>query len=97
MGIAVHYLAFPRAGPGSPSFRKIATAWCAADRGAALTRLKNGEDVPDNVCPGNPVAAQYALGERLGVTGTPALVLEDGTLIPGYQPAAELARLLGVN
>ena len=97
MGIAVHYLAFPRAGLGSPSFRKIATAWCAPDRGAALTRLKNGEDVPDNVCPGNPVAAQYALGERLGVTGTPALVLEDGTLIPGYQPAAELARLLGVN
>ena len=25
------------------------------------------------------------------------LVLEDGTLIPGYQPAAELARLLGVK
>lgn len=97
MGIAVHYLAFPRAGLGSPSFRKIATAWCSADRGAALTRLKNGGDVPDNVCANNPVGAQYALGEQLGVTGTPALVLEDGTLIPGYQPAAELARLLGVQ
>lgn len=97
MGIAVHYLAFPRAGVGSPAYRKIATAWCATDRGATLTRLKNGENVPDNVCANNPVAAQYALGEQLGVTGTPALVLEDGTLIPGYQPAAELARLLGVN
>lgn len=97
MGIAVHYLAFPRAGLGSESFRKIATAWCSSDRGAALTRLKNGEKVPDNVCPQNPVAAQYALGEQLGVTGTPALVLENGALIPGYQPAAELARLLGVN
>jgi thiol:disulfide interchange protein DsbC len=97
MGIAVHYLAFPRAGLGSPSFRKIATAWCSADRGDTLTRMKNGENVPDNVCDGNPVAAQYALGEQLGVTGTPALVLQDGTLIPGYQPAEELARLLGVN
>lgn len=97
MGIAVHYLAFPRAGLGSPSFRKIATAWCSADRGAALTSLKNGTDLPDNVCAGNPVAAQYALGEQLGVTGTPALVLEDGTLIPGYQPADELARVMGVK
>ena len=97
MGIAVHYLAFPRAGLGSSSFRKIATAWCSPDRGAMLTRMKNGEDVPENVCDGNPVAAQYALGEQLGVTGTPALVLEDGTLIPGYQPADELARLLGVK
>ncbi len=97
MGIAVHYLAFPRAGLGSASFRKIATAWCSADRGATLTRMKNGENIPDNVCDGNPVAAQYALGEQLGVTGTPALMLEDGTLIPGYQPAAELARLLGVK
>jgi thiol:disulfide interchange protein DsbC len=59
--------------------------------------MKNGENIPDNVCDGNPVAAQYALGEQLGVTGTPALVLQDGTLIPGYQPAEELARLLGVN
>ncbi len=97
MGIAVHYLGFPRAGLGSSSFRKIATAWCSADRGGTLTRLKNGENVPDNVCPDNPIAAEYALGEQLGVTGTPALVLEDGTLIPGYQPAAELARLLGVK
>jgi thiol:disulfide interchange protein DsbC len=32
MGIAVQYLAFPRAGLDSPSFRKIATAWCSAGR-----------------------------------------------------------------
>lgn len=97
MGIAVHYLAFPRAGLGSPSFRKIATAWCSADRGAALTSMKNGTDIPDNVCADNPIAAQYALGEQLGVTGTPALILENGTLIPGYQPAEELANIMGVK
>ena len=97
MGISVQYLAFPRAGVGSPSFRKLATAWCAKDRGAALTELKNGGNLPDNVCAANPIAQQYAIGEQVGVTGTPALVLEDGTLIPGYQPAEELARLLGVK
>ena len=97
LGIAVHYLAFPRAGLGSPSFRKIASAWCATDRGAALTSLKNGEEIPENVCADNPVAAQMLLGEQVGVNGTPALVLEDGTLVPGYRPAKELAKLLGIE
>lgn len=97
LGIAVHYLAFPRAGLGSPSFRKIASAWCAKDPGAALTSLKNGEDIPENVCADNPVAAQMLLGEKVGVNGTPALVLEDGTLVPGYRPAKELAKLLGIE
>jgi len=97
LGIAVHYLAFPRAGLGSESFRKIASAWCAKDRGAALTSLKNGEDIPENVCADNPVAAQMLLGEKVGVNGTPALVLEDGTLVPGYRPAKELAKLLGIE
>ena len=97
LGIAVHYLAFPRQGLSSPSYRKIATAWCATDRQQTLTRLKNGEKVPDNVCTPNPVAAQMLLGERVGVSGTPALVLEDGTLISGYRPAKELAHLVGIN
>jgi thiol:disulfide interchange protein DsbC len=96
-GIAVRYLAFPRAGLGSESFRKLATAWCAKDRQDTLTRLKNGESIPENVCPGNPVAAQLALGEQVGVQGTPALVLADGTLIPGYRPAEQLARELGIE
>ncbi|MBK8993404.1 MAG: thioredoxin fold domain-containing protein [Gammaproteobacteria bacterium] len=97
LGIAVHYLAFPRAGLGSPSFRKIASAWCAKDPGAALTSLKNGEEIPENVCADNPVAAQILLGEKVGVNGTPALVLEDGTLVPGYRPAKDLAKLLGIE
>lgn len=97
LGIAVHYLAYPRAGLGSPSYRKIASAWCADDRQTALTTLKNGGKIPENVCAGNPVAEQMLLGEKVGVTGTPALVLEDGTLVPGYRPAKELARMLGLQ
>ena len=96
-GIEVHYLAYPRAGLGSPSYRKIATAWCADNRQETLTRLKNGESIADNVCEPNPVAAHLAMGGRMGVTGTPALILEDGTLVPGYKPAADLAALLGIN
>lgn len=94
-GIEVRYLAFPRAGIGSPSYDKIVSAWCSADKQTSLTRLKNREEIPAKTC-NNPVAKQYDLGVRMGVRGTPAIILENGTMIPGYKPAAELANLLGI-
>ena len=97
LGIEVRYLAFPRAGIGSDSYKKIASAWCAKDRNEAMTRLKLRQPVATNVCPGNPVADQYQLGQEMGVTGTPALITEDGRLMPGYMPALQLAKALGVT
>lgn len=96
MGIKVRYLAFPRAGIGSESYRKAVTAWCSDNRQETLTRLKNGEDVPEKLCDNNPVAAQFDLGQELGVSGTPASILSDGTLVPGFRSAADIASILGV-
>jgi len=96
-GVEVRYLAYPRAGINSMSYAKIASAWCAKDPNQALTKLKTGEDIPIAVCEGNPVADHFRLGNDMGVQGTPALVLMDGTLIPGYQPADALVEMLGLN
>ncbi|MEW5249711.1 DsbC family protein [Microbulbifer sp. 2201CG32-9] len=97
LGIEVRYLAFPRAGLDSLGYRKLATAWCAKDPNGTLTALKNRENVPLEVCDDNPVAAQYKLGgEAIKVRGTPTIVLEDGTLIPGYQPPELLSKGLGI-
>jgi thiol:disulfide interchange protein DsbC len=95
LGIEIRYLAYPRAGIGSPSAAKLITAWCSENRQDALTRLKRLEDVPARTCD-SPVEEDYALGQALGVNGTPALLLEDGRLVPGYIPPAELAGLLGL-
>lgn len=95
MGIEVRYLAYPRAGVGSASYRKIVSAWCADDPKAALTRLKARQPVPNATCP-NPVADQLELGRAVGVSGTPAIVLEDGTILPGYMPAEQLAEAVGI-
>ena len=97
MGIEVRYLAYPRAGIPSISYNKIATAWCAEDQQDILTKVKNGQNVPFEVCEDNPVADHYALGDSVGVTGTPAIVLMDGTLIPGYQPAENFAEFFGLT
>lgn len=97
MGIEVRYLAYPRAGVGSPTYQKLVTAWCSKDRQGTLTKYKNRENVPISTCAKNPVSAEYELGERIGVNGTPALVTASGELIPGYMPAHDLALKLGVN
>ena len=96
-GVEVRYLAFPRSGIESEGAEKLATAWCADDQQTALTELKAGVELPVNMCEDNPIAAQYELGKEMGVSGTPAIVMSSGELIPGYRPAAALVALLGLD
>lgn len=92
-GIAVRYLAFPRAGLGSPSYETTVSVWCADDRQQALTDAKSGKRIKAANCK-NPVAEQFSLGNQLGVRGTPAIFLENGQEIGGYVPAAKLVEYL---
>lgn len=91
-GIEVRYLAFPRQGLGSEGDQQLQAAWCATDRRAALNKLIEGKSVDAAKC-ANPVSKQFALGQSIGVSGTPAIVLQDGQVIPGYQPAAQVAKV----
>ena len=93
LGIAVRYVAFPRAGIPSPSYDKTVSVWCSDDPHQAIGDAKFGRAVPDRTCD-NPVSAHYAAGQRIGVRGTPAIVLESGTLIGGFVPPDELVSYL---
>ncbi len=88
-GIRVRYVAFPRAGVGSPAYQTMVSVWCAADQRVAMTRAKSGQPVEAKSCP-NPVAEQYEMGQLVGVRGTPTIVLENGDVVPGYLPASRL-------
>ncbi|USA43633.1 DsbC family protein [Spongiibacter taiwanensis] len=93
MGIEVRYLAYPRAGLGTPTYKKMESAWCADDRLAAMDALKDRRPIPEKSCD-NPIAEEYKLGGEVGVTGTPAIVTTSGQLIPGYMPADRLAKVV---
>ncbi|MDZ7924401.1 MAG: DsbC family protein [Marinagarivorans sp.] len=97
MGIEIAYLGYPRAGIGSDSYKKVASAWCSDDKRTALTKLKNREEIPVNVCAGNPIDAQYNLGQEIGLSGTPALILESGELIAGFLEPDALAGRIGLK
>jgi thiol:disulfide interchange protein DsbC len=92
LGVEVRYLAFPRQGMDSEAAKELSNVWCAKDQKAAMDLAKTRQTVPDAQCD-SPVAKQYALGQAVGVTGTPAIVLANGKIIPGYQPAAQLAKI----
>ena len=92
-GVAVRYLAFPRAGIDAESFKDMESVWCAADRNAAITLAKQGNQVTPAQCD-NPVKRQYELGQSLGVRGTPAIYLENGQELPGYVPPDTLLQAL---
>ena len=89
LGIAIRYTAFPRAGVGSATYDKMVSVWCADDQRGAMTDTKAGVAVKPARCD-NPVERHYEAGKAVGVTGTPAIVLKSGTLIPGYVPPEEL-------
>lgn len=92
-GIRVRYLAYPRAGVGSGSYRDAVSVWCADDPKAAMTRAKRGEKIPARECE-NPVSEHFQLGQDFGIRGTPTMVLDDGELIPGYVPPERLGSTL---
>lgn len=96
LGITVRYLAYPRQGINSSTARTMVSIWCADDRNIAMDNSKNGKGVTPKTCK-NTVKEQYELGQFFGVTGTPAIVLEDGTLKPGYLPAKQLLEVIEYN
>jgi thiol:disulfide interchange protein DsbC len=92
LGVEVRYVAFPRQGLNSPAAKELVSVWCAKDQQDAMNRAKTRQSVADASCD-NPVAKQYQLGQMIGVNGTPAIVLANGKMIPGYQPAPQLAKI----
>ena len=93
-GITVNYVAFPRSGLESESYNKIVSAWCSSDPKGTLTALKEGRDPALKLCQDHPVENHYLLGQRIGITGTPAIISSSGDLLPGYLPPMELLKKL---
>lgn len=92
-GVKVRYLAFPRAGIGSDTYNRMVSVWCADNKQQAITDAKNRREVKSKTC-NHPIDKLYNLGQDIGVTGTPAIVLPNGKLLAGYVPYYQLIHYL---
>ena len=93
-GIEIRYMLYPRNGPASRSWSTSEDVWCASDRSVALTAAKLDRDFKTNKCDASTISKHYMLGQNVGLSGTPAIVFDDGTMISGYLPPASLASRL---
>jgi thiol:disulfide interchange protein DsbC len=79
------------------SAEKVQAIWCSNDKVKTWDDLMlNGVQPAAGKCE-VPSAKVMALGKRLRVNGTPALVFANGVINPGYMPAAELEKALDSN
>ena len=85
-GIEVRYLLFPRGGPASSSWNVAEDVWCSADRANALTMAKLDREFESAKCDASMVQDHYVMGQDVGLSGTPAIIFEDGELVAGYLP-----------
>lgn len=89
-GVEVYVFLFPLR-----SKEKSVAVWCSKDRNAALESAINGGDVGSNSCE-NPMDKNIELGRKLGVRGTPMIILDNGKTIPGYAAAQKIREELGL-
>ncbi|AHG19317.1 protein-disulfide isomerase [Chania multitudinisentens RB-25] len=96
LGITVRYLAFPRQGLNSQAEKDMQSIWCSADKAKAFDAAIKGDAVSPATCK-TDISKHYALGLLFGIQGTPAIIMQDGRMIPGYQGPKEMAAMLDAH
>jgi thiol:disulfide interchange protein DsbC len=85
--VEVRYVFMPL--KGASDMKKTISVWCSDDQQLALDIAKSGGDVEEKTCK-NPIKDHLKLARELGVRGTPAIIMEDGQMLPGYVPVDKL-------
>lgn len=90
-GISVRYFFLPF--KGKKSLEKSVSVWCSKNPTKAMTDAKKGRRIRSATCE-HPIDAHMGIGRDFGIRGTPAIVLENGEMIPGYRPVKDVAKML---
>lgn len=94
--VTVYLFLYPILGPDSTD--KSRNLWCAKDRGGAwLDWMLRGKAAPNASCDTAAVERNVEYGKAHRITGTPTLILADGTRVPGAMPAAEVEKMLAAH
>lgn len=93
-GIEIRYMAFPRSGPKTKSFDEAIKVWCAADKAKAYNDAIELKEFPKDSCKNNPVMMEFDLGQKMGINGTPTIVLDNGAKIGGLVDVKTLVKII---
>lgn len=97
--VTIHVFAYPL--PMHPMAKQLAEQiMCSKDKAKAWTDLMliNSKPASDANCvAAQAVTRNLALGEKLGISGTPAMIAYNGRIKPGYLPVLQLDAWLSEN
>lgn len=80
--------------PLKPSSKKIAATVVCTKSLEQLEAAFAKQEIPEVSCESTAIEQTLAVGQSLGISGTPALVLPNGQIVPGYKPLDELLELI---
>ena len=91
--VTVHVFMYPILSADSAA--KSKAVWCSPDKLKAWNDLMvNGVDPKAGTTCESPIEKNLALGQKYRITGTPTLIFEDGTRLPGAAPAEKINQML---
>ena len=93
--ITVYTFLYPIEGLHPKAVQTSRQIWCAPDKNKAWDDYLGSGKIPanDGKCV-NPVDNNIALANKLGINGTPTIILSNGQRIPGMVPAAKLEEMM---
>lgn len=89
-GVTVYVFPFPIDGLHPNATAMAENIWCAKDRSSAWHNYVGKGIKPLAATCDNPVQRNIALAEKYQFEGTPEIVFEDGTIIPGAVTAEKI-------
>ena len=95
--VTIYTFMMPLEGLHPQAKAKSISVWCSADRAKAWDQLMVTGQVPSSAACAHPVDRNIALGARLGVTGTPTLLSQDGRKLPGAAPTERIAQWIDAS
>lgn len=92
--VTIYTFLYPLEGLHPEAKGKAERVWCAAHPAKAWAALMASGKLAESPKCATPIARINQLATSLGINGTPTIILQDGSLIPGAAPAAEINRRL---
>lgn len=92
--VTIYTFLYPLEGLHPEAKGKAERVWCAANPAKAWAALMTTGKLAESPKCATPIARINQLATSLGINGTPTIILQDGSLIPGAAPAAEINRRL---
>ena len=93
--VTIHTFLMPLVSLHPGAHAKAVSVWCAKDPVAAWHAVMwRGETLTSAPCE-HPVQRNVALGERLGINGTPTLIAADGRMLAGAASLEQVEAWLG--